>query len=101
MHVLTICAHPNPQSFCHAVLDQFTAGLREAGHSSEVIDLYAIGLTRCSDRATRRAGSQRAFQTTSSTKPKACGRTPTSGQIFSPTVAQHLSGSKRGVSLDG
>jgi NAD(P)H dehydrogenase (quinone) len=43
MHVLTIYAHPNPQSFCHAVLDHFTAGLREAGHSNEVVDLYAIG----------------------------------------------------------
>lgn len=43
MHELTVCAHPNPKSFCHAVLDQFTAGLREAGHSTEVVDLYAIG----------------------------------------------------------
>lgn len=43
MHVLTIYAHPNPKSFCHAVLDQFTAGLRDAGHASEVVDLYAIG----------------------------------------------------------
>ena len=43
MHVLTIYAHPNPKSFCHAVLDHFTAGLREAGHSTEVVDLYAIG----------------------------------------------------------
>ena len=43
MHVLTIYAHSNPKSFCHAVLDEFTAGLREAGHSTEIIDLYAIG----------------------------------------------------------
>ena len=43
MHVLTIYAHSNPKSFCHAVLDQFTTGLREAGHSTEVVDLYAIG----------------------------------------------------------
>lgn len=43
MHVLTIYAHPNPKSFCHAVLEQLTAGLREAGHSIEVVDLYAIG----------------------------------------------------------
>jgi len=43
MHVLTIYAHPNPQSFCHAILDQFIAGLREVGHSTEVVDLYAIG----------------------------------------------------------
>lgn len=43
MHVLTVYSHPNPRSFCHAVLDEFTAGLREAGHSTEVVDLYAIG----------------------------------------------------------
>ena len=43
MHVLTVYAHHNPRSFCHAVLEQFTAGLREAGHSTEVVDLNAIG----------------------------------------------------------
>jgi NAD(P)H dehydrogenase (quinone) len=43
MNVLTIYAHPDPKSFCHAVLTQFTKGLEEAGHSNEVIDLYAIG----------------------------------------------------------
>ena len=43
MHVLTVYAHPNPKSFCHAVLGQFNEGLREAGHSNEVLDLYAVG----------------------------------------------------------
>jgi NAD(P)H dehydrogenase (quinone) len=43
MHVLTVYAHPDPKSFCHAVLEQFSAGLREAGHTNEVVDLYAIG----------------------------------------------------------
>ena len=43
MKVLTVYAHPNPKSFCHAVLDEFTGGLREAGHQVEVVDLYAIG----------------------------------------------------------
>ena len=40
--VLTVYAHPNPTSFCHAVLEQFTRGLEDAGHTSEVVDLYAI-----------------------------------------------------------
>ena len=35
-------AHQNPRSFCHGVLERFTAGLREAGHTSEIVDLYAI-----------------------------------------------------------
>ena len=42
MKVLTVYAHHNPRSFCHGVLDHFTEGLREAGHTSEVVDLYAI-----------------------------------------------------------
>jgi NAD(P)H dehydrogenase (quinone) len=42
MKVLTVYAHPNPKSFCHAILQEFTRGLEEAGHTSEVVDLYAI-----------------------------------------------------------
>jgi NAD(P)H dehydrogenase (quinone) len=42
MKVLIVYAHPNPKSFCHAVLQNFQAGLQKAGHSYEVIDLYAI-----------------------------------------------------------
>ncbi len=42
MRVLTVYAHPNPKSFCHAVLQQFTQGLADAGHVNEVVDLYAI-----------------------------------------------------------
>ncbi len=42
MNVLTVYAHPNPKSFCHAILEQFTRGLKDAGHVSEVVDLYAI-----------------------------------------------------------
>lgn len=42
MKVLTIYANPNPRSFCHAVLEQFSRGLKDAGHSNEVVDLYAI-----------------------------------------------------------
>jgi len=42
MRVLTVIANPNPRSFCHAVLERFSAGLAEAGHEHEVVDLYAI-----------------------------------------------------------
>src|SRR5512144_2101512 len=42
MKVLTIYAHHNPRSFCHAVLERFTQGLHDAGHANEVVDLYAI-----------------------------------------------------------
>jgi NAD(P)H dehydrogenase (quinone) len=43
MRVLTIYAHHNPNSFCHAVLERFSAGLADAGHTHQVVDLYAIG----------------------------------------------------------
>lgn len=43
MKVLTVYAHHNPHSFCHAILQRFCAGLRDAGHESEVIDLHEIG----------------------------------------------------------
>ncbi len=42
MNVLTIYAHHNPRSFCHAVLERFDHGLRDAGHTNDVVDLYAI-----------------------------------------------------------
>ncbi len=37
MRVFNVYAHPNPKSFCHAVLDEFTRGLRDAGFDDEVV----------------------------------------------------------------
>ncbi len=42
MKVLVVYAHPNPQSFNHAVLEAFTKGLKDGGHTFEVVDLYAM-----------------------------------------------------------
>jgi NAD(P)H dehydrogenase (quinone) len=42
MRVLVVYAHHNPDSFTHAVLEEFTRGLGDGGHSYEVVDLYAI-----------------------------------------------------------
>ncbi len=42
MNVLTVYAHPNPKSLCHALLEQFSKGLADAGHTNEIVDLYAI-----------------------------------------------------------
>jgi NAD(P)H dehydrogenase (quinone) len=41
MKILIMYAHSNPKSFCHALLEQFTKGLVDAGHTYEVIDLHA------------------------------------------------------------
>jgi NAD(P)H dehydrogenase (quinone) len=40
MHVYVVFAHPSKRSFSRSVLDAFTKGLEEAGHSYEVADLY-------------------------------------------------------------
>jgi NAD(P)H dehydrogenase (quinone) len=47
MKVLIVYAHPNPQSFNHAILESFTKGLSEAGHTYEIVDLYAIKFNPC------------------------------------------------------
>jgi len=31
MNIMTVIAHPNPKSFCHAILRQFDAGHPPAG----------------------------------------------------------------------
>jgi len=41
MKVLTVFAHPDRNSFCGAILEQFARGLVDAGHEHRVIDLYA------------------------------------------------------------
>lgn len=42
MKILTVYAHPDSRSFCHAILEQFSKGLADAGHINEVVDLYAM-----------------------------------------------------------
>ena len=42
MNILTIYANSSPRSFCHAILERFSQGLADAGHSNEVVDLYAM-----------------------------------------------------------
>jgi NAD(P)H dehydrogenase (quinone) len=43
MNVLVVYAHPNPESFCHAILEHVVRGLADGGHTYDVVDLYAIG----------------------------------------------------------
>lgn len=42
MHVYVIFAHPSTRSFSASVLDAFTRGLADAGHTCEVADLYRM-----------------------------------------------------------
>jgi len=43
MHVYILFAHPSKVSFNKEVLDAFTRGLQEAGHTYEIGDLYEMG----------------------------------------------------------
>ena len=43
MKVLVVLAHPNPESFSHAIVDKVSDTLADCGHSVSVIDLYAVG----------------------------------------------------------
>jgi NAD(P)H dehydrogenase (quinone) len=43
MHVYILFAHPSKDSFNREVLDAFTQGLKDAGHSQELGDLYRMG----------------------------------------------------------
>jgi NAD(P)H dehydrogenase (quinone) len=45
MHVYIVFAHPSIGTFCSAVLEVFTAGLQDAGHTYEVGDLYRMDFT--------------------------------------------------------
>ncbi len=43
MQVVVVLAHPNSDSFSHAIADRACAVLRGAGHEVQVLDLYALG----------------------------------------------------------
>ncbi|MBV6715374.1 NAD(P)H oxidoreductase [Paenibacillus chitinolyticus] len=43
MKVLTVVAHPRTDSLTMAVTDRFARGLQDAGHETEVLDLYRSG----------------------------------------------------------
>jgi len=43
MQVVVVLAHPNSDSFSHAIADRACVGLRGAGHDVHVLDLHAVG----------------------------------------------------------
>ena len=51
MKVLVVLAHPNPDSFSHAIVDKVSTTLANRDHSVSVIDLYAIGYSSAMTRA--------------------------------------------------
>lgn len=50
MNVLIVFAHPEPLSFCAAMLRTAVQALEGAGHRVQVSDLYAMGFDPVSDR---------------------------------------------------
>lgn len=43
MQIYIVFAHPSQKSFSKSVLDAFTKGLKESGHTFEIADLYKMG----------------------------------------------------------
>ena len=40
MYIVIIISHPNPDSFCHALLNSFVDGAKIASQDVHIIDLY-------------------------------------------------------------
>jgi NAD(P)H dehydrogenase (quinone) len=51
MHVYVVFAHPSKKSFTWEVLNAFTRGLQDAGHSFEIGDLYEMSFQSDMDLA--------------------------------------------------
>lgn len=45
VHVFIVFCHPSPDSFTSSLLNQFTSGLKEAGISYEISDLYKMNFS--------------------------------------------------------
>lgn len=70
MEVLVVCAHPQADSFTHAVTAAVEKGCARAGHHATTLDLYALGF-----RAEMSTAEHRAYH----------GEQP----ILDPMVAEH------------
>jgi NAD(P)H dehydrogenase (quinone) len=59
MNIYVVFTHPSKQSFTREVLDEFMRGLKEAGHSIEIGDLYRMNFKADMDleQSTRETGS--------------------------------------------
>ena len=70
MQVVIVLAHPNSDSFTHAIAQRAADGARAAGHDVQLLDLYALGV-----RAAMSADEHRAYH----------GDSP----LLDPVVAAH------------
>ena len=55
MNVLVVLAHPNADSFSHAIAQRAVATLQSAGHEVQLLDLYALGWKAAMSADERRA----------------------------------------------
>ena len=51
MKVLVVLAHPNPDSFSHAIVDRVVCALANRDHAVSVIDLYSLDYSAALTRA--------------------------------------------------
>jgi NAD(P)H dehydrogenase (quinone) len=55
VHAAVILAHPRPDSYAHALAQRAVDGLQIAGHSVDLVDLYAEGFQAAMTEAEREA----------------------------------------------
>jgi len=75
MEVLVVSAHPDADSFNHAIVDAVERGLGAGGHQVTTLDLYAIGFVAAMSPAEHRA--YQAWQS------------PAAPPVLDPMVAEH------------
>jgi NAD(P)H dehydrogenase (quinone) len=75
MEVLVVCAHPDRDSFTHALTAAAERGLATAGHDVRTLDLYALGF-----RAAMSPEEHRAYQ---------AWQSPAPPPLLDPMAAQH------------
>ncbi|MEQ1873236.1 MAG: NAD(P)H-dependent oxidoreductase [Ilumatobacteraceae bacterium] len=80
MNVLVLLAHPNSDSFNHAIAERAVETLRSVGHEVQLLDLYALGW-----RAAMSAAERTAYH----------GDTP----VLDPMVASHVEMLRRADAL--
>ncbi len=80
MNVLVVLAHPNADSFNHAIAQQALDTLTSAGHDAHLLDLYALG-----SRAAMSAEERTAYHTDQ--------------PVLDPLIAAHIELIRRAESL--
>ena len=83
MDVLVVCAHPDADSFNHAITDAVERGLAKGGHHVTTLDLYALDFVAAMSPAEHQA--YQAWQPPAAPPPSTRWSPSTSSSSAGPT----------------